>query len=86
LPLVVALYTTRRAVWWTIAIAVWVLAVMVAASRVVLGVHWPSDVAASLLLATMGVAAAELFITGTHSVGGTPATITRCDLRLRRDG
>ena len=34
-------YTRRRAVWWSIAIGVWVIAVLVAASRVVLGVHWP---------------------------------------------
>jgi undecaprenyl-diphosphatase len=69
IPLVAALYTKRRAVWWGIAIAVWTLAVLVAASRVVLGVHWPSDVVASLLLAVMGVAAAERFVEATHSFG-----------------
>lgn len=70
LPLVAALYTRRRAVWWSIAIGVWTLAVLVAASRVVLGVHWPSDVVASLLLAIIGVAAAERFVEATHSMGG----------------
>jgi undecaprenyl-diphosphatase len=69
LPLVAALYTKRRFVWWSLAIAVWMLAVLVAASRVVLGVHWPSDVVASLLLAIMGVAAAERFVEATHSYG-----------------
>jgi undecaprenyl-diphosphatase len=69
LPLVAALYTKRRAVWWSIAIGVWSLAVLIAASRVVLGVHWPSDVVGSLLLAVIGVAAAERFVEATHSFG-----------------
>jgi len=70
--LVAALYTKRRIVWWSIAIAVWMLAVLVAASRVVLGVHWTSDVVGSLLLAVIGVAAAERFVEATHSFGHDP--------------
>jgi len=66
IPLVVALYTVRRHVWWAVTIAVWSLAVMVAASRVWLGVHWTSDVVAGLLLAVLGVAWAEWFITTVH--------------------
>src|SRR5262249_2673952 len=69
IPLVAALYTKNRVVWWSIAIAAWTLAVLVAASRVVLGVHWPSDVVGSLLLAVIGVAAAERFVEATHSYG-----------------
>jgi membrane-associated phospholipid phosphatase len=72
-PLVVGLYTARRAVWWTSAVIVWALAVTVAASRVWLGVHWTSDVVASLLLASLGVLAAERFIDVMHGPEcGTP--------------
>ena len=66
LPLVLALYTRRRLVWWTLTIAVWVLAVLIAVSRVWLGVHWTSDVVAALVLAVMGVAMAERFIVVAH--------------------
>jgi membrane-associated phospholipid phosphatase len=66
LPLVVALYTTRRWIWWAVSISVWSLAVLVAASRVWLGVHWTSDVVAALALAVLGVALAERFISATH--------------------
>ncbi|MET0666201.1 MAG: phosphatase PAP2 family protein, partial [Acidimicrobiales bacterium] len=66
LPLVVGLYTARRAVWWTSAVIVWTLALVVAASRVWLGVHWTSDVVGGLLLASIGVLAAERFIAAMH--------------------
>jgi undecaprenyl-diphosphatase len=65
-PLVVGLYTARRAIWWVSAIAVWSLAVAVAASRVWLGVHWTSDVVAGLLLAVLGVLGAERLIEAVH--------------------
>jgi undecaprenyl-diphosphatase len=53
-------------VWWAVAIGVWTLAVLVAVSRVWLGVHWTSDVVGGLLLASIGVLAAERFIAAMH--------------------
>ena len=65
-PLVLALYTRRRAVWWASAIAVWSLALLIAMSRVWLGVHYTSDVVAALVLSVLGVALAERVIGVTH--------------------
>jgi membrane-associated phospholipid phosphatase len=62
LPLVVALYTRRRVLWWSVAIGAWTLAVLVAVSRVWLGVHWASDVVAGLALAVLGIALVERLI------------------------
>jgi len=59
IPLVLELYTRRKALWWASVVVVWTLAAAVAVSRVWLGVHWPSDVVGGLLLAVLGVAAAE---------------------------
>ncbi len=67
LPLVVELYAQKRAVWWATVIGTWTLAVCVGASRVWLGVHWASDVVGGLLLAVLGVAAAERIMHDTHS-------------------
>ena len=69
-PFVVALYTRRRAVWWAVTIGVAVLAVLVAASRVWLGVHWASDAVGGLLVAGLGVLAAERVIAAAHPAGG----------------
>jgi undecaprenyl-diphosphatase len=69
LPLVVSLYTKRRAIWWATAIASWSLVVLVAVSRVWLGVHFASDVFASVLLAVIGVAAAERLVSATEKDG-----------------
>lgn len=70
LPLVLALYTRRRVLWWTATVAMWALALLVAASRVWLGVHWASDVVGGLLLAVLAVYGSERFIESAH--GGRP--------------
>ena len=66
LPLVAALYITRRVLWWSVAVAVWTLVVMVGVSRVWLGVHWTSDVVAAVALAILGVALVERVLVATH--------------------
>jgi undecaprenyl-diphosphatase len=65
-PLVVALFTGRRLLWWVTTVAVWTLAVAVAVSRVWLGVHWTSDAIGGLLLAVLAVAGAEWLIAAAH--------------------
>ena len=71
-PLVVALYTRRRVVWWAVTIGACVLALLVAASRVWLGVHWASDAVGGLLLAAMGVLGSERLIAAAHRGRGCP--------------
>jgi membrane-associated phospholipid phosphatase len=66
LPLVAALYTRKRVVWWSIAIGAWALIVAVAFSRVWLGVHWPTDVFASIVLALIGLTYAEHWLNTAH--------------------
>jgi undecaprenyl-diphosphatase len=65
-PLVLALYTRRRWLWWTSVVVVWSMAIAVAWSRVWVGVHWTSDVVAGLLLALLGVAGSERLIELVH--------------------
>lgn len=48
-PPIVALITHRRAVWWAATITSSAIIVLVAASRVYIGVHWLSDVVGALL-------------------------------------
>lgn len=69
LPLVVGLYTKRRVIWWATAVGAWTLVIAVAVSRVWLGVHFASDVLASVVLAIIGVAAAERFVRATQKPG-----------------
>ena len=71
IPLVIALYTTRRWLWWVSVCVVWSLIVVVGASRVYLGAHYATDVIATLLLALVFVASSELFIGWLHRRGDT---------------
>ena len=76
-PLVVGLYTAKRWIWWAVAASVWALALVVAFSRVWLGVHYASDVVASLLLAVVGVLGAERFIEAVHGPECTRTSVRR---------
>jgi undecaprenyl-diphosphatase len=66
IPLVIALYTQRRWIWWASVAVVWSLAVLVGASRLYLGVHYASDVVGGLLLALLFVAGSEVVIGVLH--------------------
>ncbi len=68
-PLVVALYTRRRALWWVSAVVAWGLVLLVAASRVWLGVHWTSDVVGGVLLARLFGLGSERLIERVHGGG-----------------
>jgi undecaprenyl-diphosphatase len=71
IPLVLALYTRRRWVWWTSVCVVWTIPLVVAWSRVWVGVHWTSDVVGGLLLALLGVAGSERFLVLVHRRTGS---------------
>ena len=72
LPVVVGLYTRRRALWWASVAVAGTIIVLVAASRVYLGVHWFSDAVAGLLLGSfflLGVEAVLRYAHGRHGCG-----------------
>jgi undecaprenyl-diphosphatase len=72
LPLVLALYTRRRWLWWASVIVACTVIALVAASRVWLGVHWASDVVGGVLLAMLGILGSERFIGLLHDRPGVP--------------
>ncbi len=57
-----ALFTRRHATWWAAVGFSSALIVLVAWSRVRLGVHWTSDVVASLFLCFVALSAAETWL------------------------
>ena len=72
LPAVVALYTHRRSLWWaSVGVAGSVVA-LVAWSRVWLGVHWTSDVVASLALGYLALNAVEAWLHRSASDNRSP--------------
>jgi undecaprenyl-diphosphatase len=66
LPLVVGLFTRSRAVWWGAAGVAGAIIVLVAASRVYLGVHWLTDVTAGLVVGSFFLIGVEAVLAGTH--------------------
>jgi undecaprenyl-diphosphatase len=65
-PAVVALYTHRRVVWWTVVGAMAALVVSIAACRVYLGVHWATDTAAGIVVGAFGLAALDALLDRVH--------------------
>jgi undecaprenyl-diphosphatase len=66
LPVVVALYTRRRAIWWASVAVSATLIAGIAASRVYLGVHWFSDVTAGLVVGTFFLLAVDKVLVRAH--------------------
>jgi undecaprenyl-diphosphatase len=62
LPAVIALYTHRRSLWWASVGVTGSVVALVAWSRVWLGVHWTSDVVASLALGYLALNAVEAWL------------------------
>ena len=69
-PIVVGLYTHRRALWWASVAASGLVIGAIAASRVYLGVHWLSDVVGSLLLGSFFLIGVEAVLAYAHRVDG----------------
>jgi undecaprenyl-diphosphatase len=82
-PVVVGLYTRRRAIWWASVVVSGIIIVFVAASRVYLGVHWFSDALAGLLLGSFFLLGVEAFMGYAHRRHGCgrdkPSNITKAD-------
>lgn len=77
LPVVVGLYTRRRALWWASVGIAGALIVSIAASRVYLGVHWFTDVSAGLVVGTFFLLGIEHVFLRAH--GRYPCPLGPCD-------
>ncbi|MDQ3680189.1 MAG: phosphatase PAP2 family protein [Actinomycetota bacterium] len=66
LPPVVALFTRKRVLWWWSVVVSVTVIVLVAMSRVYLGVHWLSDIVAALLLGSLYLLAVEWILDWHH--------------------
>jgi undecaprenyl-diphosphatase len=69
-PLVVALFTRSRLLWWLSSAVSGFLIASIAASRVYLGVHWTSDVVGGLLLGSFFLLGIEAVLGYAHRVSG----------------
>jgi undecaprenyl-diphosphatase len=76
-PIVISLYVSSPWVWRVSVAVSCALVVIIGASRVYLGVHWPSDVFAGLLLDALLLAVVDRIFNRAHA--GSPC-------RSRRDG
>ena len=87
LPVVVGLYTRRRALWWASVAVSGTIIVLVAASRVYLGVHWFSDAVAGLLLGSfflLGVEAVLALCARAPRLRPRRAAVTKADASAPR--
>lgn len=67
LPMVVSLYTHRRAVWWASVAVAGVLIAGIAASRIYLGVHWFSDVTGGFVVGAFFLLGVEALLIRQHA-------------------
>jgi undecaprenyl-diphosphatase len=66
LPAIAGLYVNRRWIWWALTGTACAVIVLVAWSRVWLGVHWTSDSIGGLAIALVALSAAETAIVRRH--------------------
>jgi undecaprenyl-diphosphatase len=83
IPVVVGLFTRRRALWWGSAVLSACMIIVIGASRVYLGVHWASDVVGGLLLGVMFLLAVDSVMHHTHRIGGCALTAARARADVR---